>query len=393
MTHATLPYARGDSGRQKRALVLGAGGFIGSHMVDRLVEEGYWVRGADTKRPEFGSSQAHEFVQGDLRDSGWMHRVLTFAGYGCNFYASVPERMCTTFDEVYQFAADMGGAGFVFTGDNDADIMHNSTSINLNILDRQKQLNASHRVNQTLLFYSSSACIYPEHNQLDASAPDCREDTAYPAKPDSEYGWEKIFSERLFMAYMRNALIPVRIARYHNIFGPLGTWKGGREKAPAAICRKVADLPAEGGEIEIWGDGQQTRTFLFIDECITATRKLMQSSFTAPVNIGSEELVSIDALAQLAAEIARKPITIRHVAGPQGVRGRTSHNALAGRTIGWDNQTSLRAGLSLTYAWVATQVENERNQRAAMAVVRLSGAASGALLSAMAGARGEEILL
>lgn len=352
-------------------------------MAKRLVEEGYWVRGADLKDPEFESTHAHEFVKGDLRDAAWMRRVLTFSGYANSFYASVPERMCSTFDEVYQFAADMGGAGFVFTGENDANIMHNSVSINLNLLDQQRKLNEQYAQNQTLLFYSSSACIYPEHNQLDATAPDCREDTAYPANPDSEYGWEKIFSERLFLTYTRNTGMPVRIARYHNIFGPMGTWTGGREKAPAAICRKVADLPPEGGEIEVWGDGQQTRTFLYIDECIEATRLLMRTAtFTGPINIGSEELVSIDALARMAADIAGKPLTIRHVAGPQGVRGRTSHNDLAIQMIGWDNHTSLRSGLHKTYEWVASQVRKERCKRAAIAVVQLSDLAPDALVRA-----------
>ena len=256
---------------KKTALVLGAGGFIGSHMVKRLREEGYWVRGVDLKHPEFTSTHAHEFVQGDLRDVTFVRRCIAFKGYHGNFYASVPEQYYGSFDEIYQFAADMGGAGFVFTGENDADIMHNSCSINLNVLEEQRQFNDRYGVNKTKIFYSGSACMYPDHNQLDPDNPDCREESAYPAEPDSEYGWEKLFSERLYLAYNRNYDIPVRIARYHNIFGPEGTWEGGREKAPAAICRKVAYLPTEGGAVEEWGDGEQTRSFLYTDEGIDAT--------------------------------------------------------------------------------------------------------------------------
>jgi len=251
----------------KTALVLGAGGFIGSHMVRRLRSEGYWVRGVDLKCPEFSESEANEFITGDLRDPDFVRRVLEFKGEQGNFYNSVPYRYIQTFDEIYQFAADMGGAGFVFTGENDADIMHNSATINLNVLELQRKMNENKGVNATKIFYSGSACMYPEHNQLDPDNPDCREESAYPANPDSEYGWEKLFSERLFFAYHRNYGIPVRVARYHNIFGPEGTWEGGREKAPAAICRKVAYLPEGGGSIEVWGDGLQTRSFLYIDEC------------------------------------------------------------------------------------------------------------------------------
>ena len=291
---------------KRTALVLGAGGFIGSHMVKRLRSEGYWVRGVDLKYPEFSETEANEFIQGDLRNVDFVRRVIQFKGYQGNFFNEVPYRLVEPFDEIYQFAADMGGAGFVFTGENDADIMHNSVSINLNVLDEQHKLNESHDVNKTKIFYSGSACMYPEHNQLDPDNPDCREESAYPANPDSEYGWEKLFSERLYFAYHRNYGIPVRVARYHNIFGPEGTWDGGREKAPAAICRKVALLPDEGGCIDVWGDGLQTRSFLFIDECIEATRRLMDSDFMGPVNIGSEEMVTINQLVDTAAKVAGK---------------------------------------------------------------------------------------
>jgi nucleoside-diphosphate-sugar epimerase len=292
----------------KTALVLGAGGFIGSHMVKRLRSEGYWVR------------EANEFIQGDLREVDFVRRVLRFKGYTGNFYASVPERLHLPFDEIYQFAADMGGAGFVFTGENDADIMHNSVTINLNVLEEQRRFNETVG-NKTKIFYSGSACMYPEYNQLDPDNPDCREESAYPAAPDSEYGWEKLFSERLYLSYNRNHGIPVRVARYHNIFGPEGTWQGGREKAPAAICRKVANLPSQGGAIEVWGDGLQTRSFLFIDECIEATRRMMDSDFIGPVNIGSEEMVTINQLVDIAARVAEKEVTKIHIDGPLGVRG------------------------------------------------------------------------
>ena len=253
---------------KKTALVLGAGGFIGSHMVKRLRSEGYWVRGVDLKHPEYSASHANEFVVGDLRDTRFVSRCIRFTGYLGNFYKDIVDKFAEPFDEIYQFAADMGGAGFVFTGENDADIMHNSVSINLNVLEEQRKLNEITEQNKTKIFYSGSACMYPEHNQLDPDNPDCREESAYPANPDSEYGWEKLFSERLYFAYNRNHGIPVRVARYHNIFGPEGAWDGGREKAPAAICRKVANLPESGGSIEVWGDGLQTRSFLFVDECI-----------------------------------------------------------------------------------------------------------------------------
>ena len=343
----------------KTALVLGAGGFIGSHMVKRLREEGYWVRGVDLKHPEFSSTRANEFILGDLRDVSFVKRVLEFKGYNGNFFKNVPERLIESFDEIYQFAADMGGAGFVFTGENDADIMHNSVSINLNVLEEQRKLNERTEVNKTKIFYSGSACMYPEHNQLDPDNPDCREESAYPANPDSEYGWEKLFSERLYFAYHRNHDIPVRVARYHNIFGPEGTWEGGREKAPAAICRKVAELPPLGGSIEVWGDGLQTRSFLFIDECIEATRRMMDSDFIGPVNIGSEEMVTINELVETTARVAGKVVQKRHkLDAPLGVRGRNSNNDLIREKLDWDYSQSLEEGIRKTYNWIAIQVAN-----------------------------------
>ena len=341
---------------KKTALVLGAGGFIGNHMVKRLRSEGYWVRGVDLKRPEFSETEAHEFIQGDLRHFNFVERVISFKGYLGNFYHSVASKYIDTFDEIYQFAADMGGAGFVFTGDNDADIMHNSATINLNVLEAQRQLNDFKGVNKTKIFYSGSACMYPEHNQLDPNNPDCREESAYPAAPDSEYGWEKLFSERLFFAYSRNYGIPVRVARYHNIFGPEGTWEGGREKAPAAICRKVAYLPKEGGSIEVWGDGLQTRSFLYIDECIEATRRLMESDFQGPVNIGSEEMVTINQLVETAAKVANKEVNKIHIDGPLGVRGRNSNNDIIRKELGWDYTMALEEGILKTYNWIEEQI-------------------------------------
>jgi len=343
---------------KKTALVLGAGGFIGSHMVKRLRSEGYWVRGVDLKRPEFSETEAHEFIQGDLRDAAFVERVLQFKGYLGNFYHFVVSKYVDTFDEIYQFAADMGGAGFVFTGENDADIMHNSATINLNVLEAQRQLNDFKGVNKTKIFYSGSACMYPEHNQLDPDNPDCREESAYPANPDSEYGWEKLFSERLFFAYSRNYGIPVRVARYHNIFGPEGTWEGGREKAPAAICRKVAYLPEEGGTIEVWGDGLQTRSFLYIDECIEATRRMMDSDFIGPVNIGSEEMVTINQLVDTAAKVSGKNVEKNHIDGPLGVRGRNSNNDLIREKLGWDYSQTLEEGISKTYNWIKGQIDS-----------------------------------
>ena len=343
---------------KKTALVLGAGGFIGSHMVTRLREEGYWVRGVDLKYPEFSSTKAHEFIRGDLRDISIVRRVIRFTGYLGNFYEQIAEKFSMPFDEIYQFAADMGGAGFVFTGENDADIMHNSCSINLNVLDEQREFNKSVG-NRTKIFYSGSACMYPEYNQLDPANPDCREDSAYPANPDSEYGWEKLFSERLYLAYNRNHGIPVRIARYHNIFGPEGTWKGGREKAPAAICRKVA-YASDGDTIEVWGDGKQTRSFLFIDECIEATYRMMQSDFLGPVNIGSEEMVTINELVETTARVAGKVVRkVYKLDAPLGVRGRNSNNDLIRENLGWDYSQTLEEGIQKTYSWILDQVNKK----------------------------------
>jgi GDP-D-mannose 3',5'-epimerase len=341
---------------KKTALVLGAGGFIGSHMVKRLRSEGYWVRGVDIKHTEFSKTEANEFISADLRDADMVRRAIRFTGYLGNFYNQIAEKFVEPFDEIYQFAADMGGAGFVFTGENDADILHNSVQINLNVLEEQRKLNESVKENKTKIFYSGSACMYPEHNQLDPDNPDCREESAYPANPDSEYGWEKLFSERLFLAYNRNYGIPVRIARYHNIFGPEGTYEGGREKAPAAICRKVAFLPESGGAIEVWGDGLQTRSFLFVDECIEATRRLMDSDFTGPVNIGSEEMVSINDLVDIVAKVAGKEVKKIHIDGPLGVRGRNSNNDLIREKLNWDYSQPLSVGIEKTYNWIHAQL-------------------------------------
>ena len=341
----------------KKALVLGAGGFIGSHMCKRLKSEGYWVRGVDIKYPEFSDSAADEFVQGDLRDANFVHECVSFkeGGFG---YESPEPVWVEPFDEIYQFAADMGGAGYIFTDEHSADIMHNSASINLNVLDAQVKLNRNLGENKTKIFYSSSACMYPEHNQLDPDDPNCREDSAYPAAPDSEYGWEKLFSERLYLAYNRNHDIPVRVARYHNIFGPEGTWQGGREKAPAAICRKVA-YAGNTDTIEVWGDGEQTRSFLYIDECIEATRRLMDSDFIGPVNIGSEEMVTINQLVDTAAKVAGKKIQKNHIDGPLGVRGRNSNNDLIREKLGWDYEQSLEEGIRKTYEWIKYQTVRE----------------------------------
>ncbi|MDQ5962375.1 MAG: GDP-D-mannose 3, 5-epimerase [Patescibacteria group bacterium] len=329
--------------QQKTALVLGAGGFIGSHMVSRLKKEGYWVRGIDLKYPEFSPTTADNFQVFDLRNHNGLNQMMSIGGR-------------ETFDEIYQFAADMGGAGFVFSGENDADIMHNSALINLNVLEVQLRLNKTLGVNKTKIFYSSSACMYPEYNQTDPDNPNCREDSAYPANPDSEYGWEKLFSEHLYLAYNRNYGIPVAIARYHNIFGPEGTWMGGREKAPAAMCRKVAEA-SSGDTIEVWGDGKQTRSFLYIDECLEATRRLVMSQdFFGPVNIGSEEMVTINGLVDMVADIAGKEIKVKHIDGPLGVRGRNSDNSLYRENIGWAVSAPLRDGIEKTYSWVSEQV-------------------------------------
>ena len=345
---------------KKTALVLGAGGFIGSHMVKRLRSEGYWVRGVDLKYPEFSLSEANEFVRGDLRDVNFVERVIQFKGHRGNFYHFVASQYLDTFDEIYQFAADMGGAGYVFSGENDADIMHNSATINLNVLEAVCQFNDFKGTNKTKIFYSSSACMYPEHNQLNPNNPDCSEESAYPAAPDSEYGWEKLFSERLFFSYHRNYGIPVRVARYHNIFGPEGTWEGGREKSPAAICRKVAYLPETGGEIEVWGDGLQTRSFLYIDECIEATRRMMESDFIGPVNIGSEEMVTINQLVETAAKVSGKVVQkVYKLDAPLGVRGRNSNNDLIRKELGWDYSQTLEEGIHNTYDWICEQIENK----------------------------------
>jgi len=340
----------------KTALVLGAGGFIGNHLVNRLKDEGYWVRGVDLKCPEFCKTKADEFVSGnvgDLRSASNCNRAIRFDGQQGNFYKSVPEQYKEPFDEIYQLAADMGGAGFVFTGDNDADIMHNSAAINLNILNAVQQYNEYKGLNKTKIFYSSSACMYPEHNQLDPDNPNCEESSAYPADPDSEYGWEKLFSERLYLAYNRNYNIPVRVARFHNIFGPLGTWDGGREKAPAAICRKVIQ---SNGEVEIWGSGEQTRSFLYIDECIEGIRRVMESDLTEPVNIGSDEMVTINKLVDIASSIENKTITKKHIDGPLGVAGRNSDNKLIKEKIGWAPNYPLSKGIEKTYRWINEQV-------------------------------------
>ena len=318
----------------KTALVCGAGGFIGSHLVKRLKEEGYWVKGIDLKYPEFAQSTADEFVIGDLRDQEVVKKLF--------------ER---PYDEVYQLAADMGGAGFVFTGEHDADILHNSAAINLNVLHYGQKSG-----NLKKIFYSSSACMYPEYNQKDPSNPKCSEDSAYPAAPDSEYGWEKLFSEHVYLSFHKNYGVNVRIARFHNIFGPEGTWTGGREKAPAAISRKVAEAMHDGGDIEIWGDGKQTRSFLYIDECLEGIRRLMISDFTGPVNIGSDEMVTINELVEMVMRIAKKKFPVRHIEGPLGVRGRNSDNNLIKEKLGWAPNAKLEDGMKKTYHWIAEQV-------------------------------------
>lgn len=345
---------------QKTALVLGAGGFIGNHMVSRLKTEGYWVRGIDLKYPEFSKTKADEFILGDLRDKLFTERVVQFKGYLGNFYQFVPQKFIRGFNEIYQYAADMGGAGYIFTGEHDADVMQNSASINLNILDSIRQLNDLTGENRTKIFYSSSACIYPSEIQEIPDNPGLKESDAYPANPDSCYGWEKLFSENLYNSYNRNYNIPVRVARFHNIMGPFGTWQGGKEKAPAAMCRKVAELPSDGGEIEIWGDGEQTRSFLYVDECIEATRRLMESDFMKPINIGSDEMVSINQLVETVAKVANKKVTIKHIDGPTGVRGRNSNNDLIKEKLYWNYEMSLEEGITKLYAWIEEQV-NESN--------------------------------
>jgi nucleoside-diphosphate-sugar epimerase len=315
----------------KSALVCGAGGFIGGHIVKRLKREGFWVRGVDLKFNEYAETEADDFVIGDLRDQGTARDVVD-----------------RRFDEIYQLAADMGGAGYIFTGDNDADIMNNSVSINLNILD------AAYKRNNSRIFYSSSACVYPAYNQEDPNNPNCAEDSVYPAAPDSEYGWEKLFSERLYLTYGRCRGLETRVARYHNIFGPEGTWDGGREKVPAAMCRKVA-YAKSGDTIDIWGDGEQTRSFLYVDECVEGTTRLTRSNQAGPFNIGSDEMVTINALAFTIADIAGKKIELNHIPGPLGVRGRNSDNRLIREKLGWAPSEPLRAGLEKTYEWVERQ--------------------------------------
>ena len=316
----------------KNALVCGAGGFIGTHLIKRLKREGFWVRGVDLKFNDYRETEADDFVIGDLRDQSVTRDAID-----------------RRFDEVYQLAADMGGAGYIFTGEHDADVMHNSAMINLNVAD------ACHKRTIKRVFYSSSACMYPAYNQEDPDNPNCAEDSAYPAAPDSEYGWEKLFSERLFLAYNRNHAMEARVARFHNIFGPEGTWQGGKEKAPAAICRKVANAKS-GDAIEVWGDGLQTRSFLYVDECLDGSTRLLRSDFEGPVNIGSDEMVSINQLVGLVADIAGKKIEINNIPGPLGVRGRNSDNRLIKDRLGWAPAEPLRKGLEKTYHWIEGQV-------------------------------------
>lgn len=345
----------------KKVLVLGGGGFIGGHLAKRLKNEGCWVRVVDIKqRHEYFENDefCNEYICGDLRDPQLVSKVM-FAPNQTS-----PEDKNNSFDEVYQLAADMGGAGYIFTGENDANVMHNSALINLNVVYYASNFNVKK------VFYSSSACMYPEHNQLDPENPNCEESSAYPANPDSEYGWEKLFSERLFFAFNRNYGLDVRVARFHNIFGPYGTWDGGKEKAPAAMCRKASETP-NGGEIEVWGDGLQTRSFLYIDECLEAVFKLMESDFMGPVNIGSEEKVTINELAQMAIDISGKNIEIKNLGGedflskygfrcPVGVRGRTSDNKLYEEKVGWVVSEPLRIGLEKTFNWIDEQVKNKK---------------------------------
>jgi nucleoside-diphosphate-sugar epimerase len=349
----------------KTALVLGAGGFIGSHLVKRLKEEGYWVRGVDIKRPEFWDSFADQFLLYDLKNNRNVEAVMRLElveghPYRFDYYKQAFTEI-GSFDEVYQLAADMGGAGYIFTGENDANVMHNSATINLNVVEWAVKYNVGR------VFYSSSACMYPEHNQLDPNNPNCEESSAYPANPDSEYGWEKLFSERLYLAFNRNHNLKVRIGRYHNIYGPYCTFYGGKEKSVAAFCRKVAETP-DGGEIEVWGDGKQTRSFLYIDTCIDKTIMFMrQEDFSGPVNIGSDEMVSINELASMAIKVSGKNITIRNIDGqdfidkygfkcPMGVRGRNSDNKLFKEKMGSDPISGLEWGIEKTYKWIYSNV-------------------------------------
>jgi nucleoside-diphosphate-sugar epimerase len=323
----------------KTALVMGAGGFIGGHLVARLKSAGFWVRAVDIQEHEYRNLavEADDFFLLDLRSEE-------------NVKKSLELRSNNTFDEVYQLAADMGGAGYIFTGENDADVMHNSAKINLNVAKTLISFKSMPKI-----FYSSSACMYPERNQLDPDSPNCSEDSAYPADPDSEYGWEKLFSERIYLAFHRNYGLDVRIARFHNIFGPYGAWNNGREKAPAAICRKVSEA-SDGGEIDIWGDGRQTRSFLYIDECLEGVLRLMKSNCVDPVNIGSDEMVSINRLAEIVREIAGKSLQFNPVEGPQGVRGRNSDNRFIEKVLGWKPSAPLSDGLKKTYQWIDKMV-------------------------------------
>lgn len=323
----------------KKALVCGAGGFIGGHLVNRLKSEGYWVRGVDLKEHEFGNMNADEFIVGDLTDPVISRKVVQGV------------------EEVYQLAADMGGAGYIFTGDNDAAVMHNSALCNLNVLHEAEKAGVKK------IFYSSSACMYPEYNQTDPDNPKCSEDSAYPAMPDSEYGWEKLFSERLYLTYQRNLGITVKVARFHNIFGPQGTWTGGREKAPAAFCRKVAEAK-NGTSIEVWGDGKQTRSFLYIDECVEGVRRLMESDFSGPVNIGSEEMIAINDFAQMVIDISGKNLSIKNIEGPEGVRGRNSDNDLVYEKLAWKPSQPLKKGMVKTYKWIAKQANTHMSVEA-----------------------------
>lgn len=342
----------------KTALIYGAGGFIGSHLAKRLKSEGYWVRGVDIKEPSYMKKEdiCDHFVMRDLRLPISVTETIGYAGCKRNPHQTYAKEFDKPFDEVYQLAADMGGAGYIFTGDHDANIMHNSATINLNLLDQLVTQNVRLEMSYPKVFFSSSACVYPSHNQEDPLDPHCEESSAYPANPDSEYGWEKLFSERLYAAYARKYDIPVRVARLHNIFGPYGTWEGGKEKAPAAICRKVA---VSSDEIEIWGNGSQTRSFLYIEDCIDAIRLMMQNDFQGPLNIGSEEMVTISHLVDYVEEIAGKKLKRVFVPGPVGVQGRNSHNELIEKHLNWEPKYTLKEGLALTYKWIEKQVKND----------------------------------
>jgi GDP-D-mannose 3', 5'-epimerase len=317
----------------KTILVLGAGGFIGTHLVDSLKRQGHYVVGADLRFPAYSKTSADEFYLNDLRDKDSVDYLMYLHNY----------------DEVYQLAADMGGAGYIFTGEHDADIMHNSALINLHILKAMVKSGCKK------IFYSSSACIYPEHNQLDPDNPNLSEDSAYPANPDSDYGWEKLFSERLFLAYAKNYGIDCKIARLHNVFGPFGSWNNGKEKSPAALCRKVA-LADDNGTIEVWGPGTQTRSFLYIDECIEGIHRIMDSNINVPVNLGSERMISINDLVSLIASLTNKKVNITNIAGPVGVMGRRSDNKFIRELLNWSPKEDLETGLSKTYTWISEQI-------------------------------------